>query len=170
MENPIIGFCVCNDACYTSEIIQEKIKYSLKNGDITDVIDKMDIYYSLIKKKQLPQIEENEIIKLQTQLNSKIVQKYGYNLKYDYINSYMFYYDYNNKLLSIITDWDSILNGRLNVKKLLRSEHKKCRWCLQITVSKRRKKKCARCQIAYYCSRSHQKKDWNKKHKLQCLI
>ena len=43
-----------------------------------------------------------------------------------------------------------------------------CNQCKKRLVIDKGFKKCSRCQWARYCGRHCQKKDWNKKHRLQC--
>ncbi len=40
--------------------------------------------------------------------------------------------------------------------------------CAHCKEEKKKMKKCARCQVVYYCSRECQKKDW-KNHKKCCV-
>ncbi len=61
---------------------------------------------------------------------------------------------------------------------------KKCGWCSIVFLNKKstainkyceqqiksnKNKKCSKCKITFYCSKSHQKRDWKVKHKAICL-
>ena len=163
-----------NDTCININDIEQKIERLLKKKKFKQAMNEMDMYYTKIKTYESYRcyIEQRNLWIFQMQLNHAMVQEYGHRIEYNYKSKYIFYYEYQFELTSIIIDAQNLFacSGKIN-KLLLKSKQKHCAWCLSFTIlSKRKRKKCSQCKRIYYCCKNHQKKHWNLKHRLQCSI